>query len=156
LRPKADLNAAVFRVSFYPLDGFFRSKPTQIDKPTSTHEVFTSAFPSLEKNQIFLSKVLFLSCYWGRLRGYLLGIVSITVSSRGFVLFQSLPLLPRLLTWFKRNGRSCVSVPVDCGFRPQSWFPNFNPLLYFSCTSSVRNTTGTLEYLHAGSVSLLC
>jgi hypothetical protein len=53
----ASLNAAAFRVSSYPLDGFFLPKPTQIVfQTTSTLEVPTSAFRNLEMNRNFLSK----------------------------------------------------------------------------------------------------
>jgi hypothetical protein len=90
---------------------------------TSALEVFTSACRSLDKNRIFLSKDPFLSCYWGINRGYLLGSLNITVNSRGFILFQSLPSLPWLLTRLGRNGRSCVSALMDFVFRPEARFP---------------------------------
>jgi hypothetical protein len=57
LWPKASLDAAVFRVSFYPLDGLFLPMPTQtVCQSTSTLEVHTSVLQNLSQNRVFLSK----------------------------------------------------------------------------------------------------
>jgi hypothetical protein len=154
LWPRTSLNAAVFRVSPYPRDGFFLPKPTQIVfQTTSALEVPTSAFQNRGVSRVILSKNPFLPCYWGALSGYLLGNISVTVNFEGLILIQGLSSLPSLLTRLRGNVRSCVSTLVESFFRPQNQLPGFYPLLHFFPIPAVRNRPGALEYWLAETVS---
>jgi hypothetical protein len=87
LRPQTDLNAAVFRVSSYPLDDFLPPKAyATMLQATSTHEVDATACWNPKRNRIILSNDSFLSCCLIMERGYLLDNVSNVLNFRGLLL----------------------------------------------------------------------